>query len=81
MAARWPDASGDYAAFMNKLPKVVFSATLPGARWPGTRQEPRSDGQDSSASAASRSSEARRRSVVVARARGSRPSSVSRVQS
>jgi hypothetical protein len=30
MATHWPDATGDYAAFMNKLPKVVFSATLPG---------------------------------------------------
>ena len=37
MAAHWPDATGDYAAFMNKLPKVVFSATLPAAGWPGTR--------------------------------------------
>src|SRR6266516_4656811 len=43
----------------------------PGAPW----------GQDPSAMAASRSSEARSRSVVVARARGSRPSSVSRVPS
>jgi len=37
MAAYWPDATGAYAAFMNKLPKVVFSATLPDAGWPGTR--------------------------------------------
>jgi dihydrofolate reductase len=37
MAAYWPDAAGDYAAFMNKLPKVVFSATLPAAGWAGTR--------------------------------------------
>ena len=37
MAAYWPDATGDYAAFMNKLPKVVFSATLPAAGWAGTR--------------------------------------------
>ena len=29
MAAYWPDATGDYAAFMNELPKVVVSATLP----------------------------------------------------
>jgi dihydrofolate reductase len=143
MAAYWPDATGDYAAFMNKLPKVVFSATLPAAGWAGTRiargdlateiaalkAEPggeimahggaafvqalsrhrlideyrlvilpvalgaglplfkdlprllRLTSPNSSASAASRSSEARRRSAVVARARGSRPSSVSRVQS
>jgi dihydrofolate reductase len=37
MAAYWPNETGDYAAFMNKLPKVVFSATLPDAGWPGTR--------------------------------------------
>jgi dihydrofolate reductase len=37
MAAHWPAAAGDYAAFMNTLPKVVFSATLPAADWAGTR--------------------------------------------
>jgi len=37
MAAYWPNETGDYAAFMNKLPKVVFSATLPAAGWAGTR--------------------------------------------
>jgi dihydrofolate reductase len=37
MASHWPTATGDYADFMNKLPKVVFSATLPAADWPGTR--------------------------------------------
>ena len=37
MAAYWPNETGEYAAFMNKLPKVVFSATLPDAGWPGTR--------------------------------------------
>ena len=37
MAGYWPDATGDYAAFMNKLPKVVFSATLSAAGWAGTR--------------------------------------------
>jgi dihydrofolate reductase len=37
MAAYWPDATGEYAAFMNNLPKVVFSTTLPAARWPGSR--------------------------------------------
>jgi dihydrofolate reductase len=36
MAAHWPDATGEYAAFMNKLPKVVFSRTLPTAGWAGT---------------------------------------------
>jgi dihydrofolate reductase len=25
MAEHWPNADGDYAAFMNNLPKVVFS--------------------------------------------------------
>jgi dihydrofolate reductase len=37
MAAYWPSATGDYAQFMNSLPKVVFSQTLPAAKWPGTR--------------------------------------------
>jgi dihydrofolate reductase len=37
MAAYWPAATGDYAAFMNKLPKVVFSKTLPAAEWAGSR--------------------------------------------
>jgi len=37
MAGHWPTASGDYATFMNKLPKVVFSTTLPTARWAGSR--------------------------------------------
>jgi dihydrofolate reductase len=37
MSAHWPNATCDYADFMNKLPKVVFSATLPAADWPGTR--------------------------------------------
>jgi dihydrofolate reductase len=37
MAAHWPNATGDYADFMNQLPKVVFSATLPAAGWAGTR--------------------------------------------
>jgi dihydrofolate reductase len=37
MAAHWPNATGDYADVMNKLPKVVFSATLPSAGWVGTR--------------------------------------------
>jgi dihydrofolate reductase len=37
MAGYWPTASGDYADFMNKLPKVVFSTTLPAAGWAGSR--------------------------------------------
>jgi dihydrofolate reductase len=37
MAAYWPSANGDYADFMNNLPKVVFSKTLPTAGWAGSR--------------------------------------------
>jgi dihydrofolate reductase len=37
MAAHWPHAPGDYAKFMNNLPKVVFSKTLPTAEWAGSR--------------------------------------------
>jgi dihydrofolate reductase len=37
MAEHWPNATGDYAAFMNDLPKVVFSKTLPTAGWAGSR--------------------------------------------
>jgi dihydrofolate reductase len=37
MATHWPTATGDYAAFMNDLPKVVFSTTLPAAGWAGSR--------------------------------------------
>jgi dihydrofolate reductase len=37
MAGHWPNATGDYAAFMNKLPKVVFSKTSPTAGWAGSR--------------------------------------------
>jgi dihydrofolate reductase len=37
MAAHWPNSTGDYADFMNNLPKVVFSKTLPAAGWPGSR--------------------------------------------
>ena len=33
MAEYWPNATGDYAASMNNLPKVVFSRTLPVALW------------------------------------------------
>ena len=37
MAEHWPNAAGDYAAFMNNLPKVVFSQTLSAAGWAGSR--------------------------------------------
>jgi len=37
MAAHWPGATDEYAGFMNSLPKVVFSKTLPAAGWAGTR--------------------------------------------
>lgn len=37
MAAYWPASTGDYAAFMNDLPKVVFSKTLPTAEWATSR--------------------------------------------
>jgi dihydrofolate reductase len=37
MAEHWPNATGEYAEFMNTLPKVVFSTTLPAAEWAHTR--------------------------------------------
>jgi dihydrofolate reductase len=37
MASYWPNSTGEYADFMNRLPKVVFSRTLPAADWPGSR--------------------------------------------
>jgi dihydrofolate reductase len=37
MAGYWPTATGEYAEFMNTLPKVVFSQTLPAAGWAGSR--------------------------------------------
>jgi dihydrofolate reductase len=37
MAGHWPNETGVYAEFMNNLPKVVFSRTLPAAGWPGSR--------------------------------------------
>ena len=37
MSGHWPTATGDYADFMNSLPKIVFSKTLPAAGWPGSR--------------------------------------------
>jgi dihydrofolate reductase len=36
MAGFWPTATGDYAAPMNQIPKVVFSRTLTRADWPTT---------------------------------------------
>jgi dihydrofolate reductase len=37
MAGHWPGATDEYAGFMNTLPKVVFSRTLPAAGWAGSR--------------------------------------------
>ena len=37
MAAYWPSAEGEIAAFMNTVPKVVFSRTLETAGWKNTR--------------------------------------------
>jgi dihydrofolate reductase len=37
MAGHWPTATGEYAEFMNTLPKVVFFQTLPAAAWAGSR--------------------------------------------
>lgn len=37
MAAYWSSAEGDIAAFMNTVPKVVFSRTLETAGWKNTR--------------------------------------------
>jgi dihydrofolate reductase len=37
MAGHWSNATGDYAEFMNNLPKVVFSETLPSAEWAGSQ--------------------------------------------
>lgn len=37
MAAFWPTATGDYAAEMNAIPKLVFSTTLDSADWADTR--------------------------------------------
>jgi hypothetical protein len=62
----------DCSGFVRWVYALVYGQDVLG---PGTTV------QGPSARAASRSSEARRRSAVVARARGSRPSSVSRVQS
>ena len=37
MAAYWATAKGETAAFMNRIPKVVFSNTLESADWSNTR--------------------------------------------
>jgi hypothetical protein len=37
MAAHWTKATGDIAAFMNSVPKVVFSNTLESVGWSNTR--------------------------------------------
>lgn len=37
MASYWPNATGQYAGFMNTVPKVVFSGTLDAAGWPDSR--------------------------------------------
>ncbi|MEP6852308.1 MAG: dihydrofolate reductase family protein [bacterium] len=37
MASVWPTATGEYAAPMNDVPKVVFSRTLTRADWPTSR--------------------------------------------
>lgn len=37
MAGHWPNATDEYAAFMNELPKVVFSKTLSTVDWAGSR--------------------------------------------
>jgi dihydrofolate reductase len=36
MAAHWPTAQGEVAAFMNSLPKIVFSRTLVSPSWANT---------------------------------------------
>jgi len=33
---QWPAASGEYAAYLNEMPKYVFSSTLHGASWSNT---------------------------------------------
>jgi dihydrofolate reductase len=37
MAAYWPSAEGRIADFMNSVPKVVFTTTLPEAAWNNSR--------------------------------------------
>lgn len=36
MSSFWPTSTGEYAAPMNEIPKVVFSKTLTRADWPTT---------------------------------------------
>ena len=37
---QWPAASGEYADFLNAMPKYVFSSTLTEARWSNTQVVP-----------------------------------------
>jgi dihydrofolate reductase len=37
MAAHWPTSTEVFAAEMNRIPKVVFSRSLPSADWPESR--------------------------------------------
>ena len=37
MSRHWPSSTDEYAPFMNDLPKVVFSKTLPSADWAPSR--------------------------------------------
>jgi dihydrofolate reductase len=37
MVEYWPNSTEEYAPFMNDRPKVVFSRTLPTAKWSGSR--------------------------------------------
>lgn len=37
MAAHWPSQKGEVADLMNRIPKVVFSRTLPKAEWNNAR--------------------------------------------
>jgi dihydrofolate reductase len=39
MAAHWPTSTEPFAAPMNEIPKVVFSATMEEAEWGPTRIE------------------------------------------
>lgn len=36
-AAQWPDATGEYADYLNAMPKYVFSSTLNEAQWTNTQ--------------------------------------------
>jgi dihydrofolate reductase len=39
MAAYWPTATGELAAAMNEIPKVIFSSTIESVDWNGTTIE------------------------------------------